>query len=600
MRKNQEVAKPETTGRTRTDTPLVTVRARPMGPQCPFGNDSVVEFALHPGDCVLLSGHSGLGKTTLAMCIAGLLPQHVLHKLQIDVDCTWDPSLCERERCGVVFQQTALLDELTVAGNLCVALQQAKNTRTTTSTTSSTSTQKSKATTDATARIKQLLETVGLNYARDAGKRPSELSGGMGRRAALALQLAQNKHVIVLDEPFTGLDYEAAVSVAKELVHLRIQQQTALILISHEPHIAAVVMDETRTHGKNQTITLRPPKNPSSSRHPHGQHHPKNLFFGTQFRDRLCDKLVDYTLYSLPLILLAFSACGLALAMLSTDLLQRLDVTDRVLAIVDQEVRPMIKLLTGQEANALTMMGVKLKVRGMLNTTLPPAKATLFALGMAKLFVLEIGPLLTALLLAGRIGGSYAGIVATMQATAQTKLLRTIGVNPITWTFVPSFLAALVAGPILTSLGTFIALVWGDVVGPHYGLAQGDRSYRQHVYDTIFPEWRIRSRVPFRAVHATVWDAISTTVAWGDVRTTFSDSFLDVVIELATYPPIYHLLKAQVFMSIIMIVAEVCARVRPNLTPRGVPLVITSSVVLAGLLVILADWAFSQLWLLRK
>jgi ABC-type transporter Mla maintaining outer membrane lipid asymmetry permease subunit MlaE len=97
---------------------------------------------------------------------------------------------------------------------------------------------------------------------------------------------------------------------------------------------------------------------------------------------------------------------------------------------------------------------------------------------------------------------------------------------------------------------------------------------------------------------STVWEATVLSPNW---KTTFSDdyNYTDSLIEIATYPPIYHLLKACCFMLIIMIVAEVCARVKPNLTPRGVPVVITTSVVGSGLLVILADWGFSQLWLLR-
>ena len=113
--------------------------------------------------------------------------------------------------------------------------------------------------------------------------------------------------------------------------------------------------------------------------------------------------------------------------MLSADLLQRLDISTKVLDLVDKEVRPLIKLLTGEEANTIQMMGIRFKVNSMLNRTVPPAKATLYAIGLAKLFVLEIGPLLTALLLCGRIGGSYAGKVGTMQATDQNKLLRTLG-----------------------------------------------------------------------------------------------------------------------------------------------------------------------------
>merc|ERR1719464_151259 len=102
----------------------------------------------------------------------------------------------------------------------------------------------------------------------------------------------------------------------------------------------------------------------------------------------------------------------------------------------------------------------------MLAATLPGAKAKLYAIGMAKLFVLEIGPLLTALLSCGRIGGSYAGKVGTMQATRQNDLLRTLGVNAQRWTLMPALAAAVVASPLLTAVGTYLSLYLGAVVGP--------------------------------------------------------------------------------------------------------------------------------------
>ena len=83
---------------------------------------------------------------------------------------------------------------------------------------------------------------VGLDYARDKNKYPTQLSGGMGRRASLALQLAQHKHLVVLDEPFTGLDYDSAISIAYQLYELRRQTQTSLLLISHELEYANIVM----------------------------------------------------------------------------------------------------------------------------------------------------------------------------------------------------------------------------------------------------------------------------------------------------------------------------------------------------------------------
>lgn len=557
--------------------PLVTVKARPLGPQCPFGQP--VEWQLSPSSCLWLQGDSGRGKTSLAMAVAGLRTHRQLRKIGIGIKVEWNVSIPERQRCGVLFQQTTLVDELTVGGNLAIALHACDETQVDSNK-------------HLEARIKQLLEMVGLDYAKDAGKRPSELSGGMGRRASLAMQLAQRKRIIVLDEPFTGLDHEAAVSVAKELVHLRQTQSTALILISHEPDLAEVVLNGHAVG--NQVIALTPPLHPTDPHH----YGPPSLF-GTTFIDRFRDKLHDYIIYSLPLIVLALAACGLALSMLSADLLSRLDITDRVVALVEQEVQPLIKMLTGEEPSAMTMFGVKLKVRSMLNRTVPGAKASLYAMSLTKLFVMEIGPLLTALLLAGRIGGSYAGKVATMQATAQNKLLSTLGISPVQWSLWPALVAALLAGPLLTVLGTAIALALGSVVGPMYGI--GDAAgYWQELQDTLWPPLRLRSLAP-------LWEENATTTTWwqalwteADFRATGSDSYMDAVVEVVTYLPMYHFIKSTTFIAIIMSVAEVCARRQSELTPRGVPAVITLSVVGAGLLVIVADWGLSQLWLLRR
>ena len=214
----------------------------------------------------------------------------------------------------------------------------------------------------------------------------------------------------------------------------------------------------------------------------------------------------------------------------------------------------------------------------MLNTTIPPAKATLYAMGMAKLFVLEIGPLITALLLAGRIGGSYAGEVATMQSTAQNKLLLTLGISPVKWTFFPSLLASLLASPLLTLAGTALALEIGSHVAPKYGIGNTE-GYRNEVFNAVFLPLRLRS----------MWD----------LRCTFSDAYSDALIEISTHPVIFHLIKSLAFITIIMAVSEISARRKSDLTARGVPRVITKSVVVGSLLVIFADWGFSQLLLRR-
>ena len=144
---------------------------------CPFSNPTV-EFVLNPGDCVRLAGVSGCGKSTLATFVAGLSTTSMLRKLGVEASCQWDPSIKKTERCGALFQSTTLLDSLSVAGNVAIALSAA-----------------GRSSGPDGLEIKRLVEAVGLDFARDAHKRPTELSGGMARRASLALQLAQRKKV---------------------------------------------------------------------------------------------------------------------------------------------------------------------------------------------------------------------------------------------------------------------------------------------------------------------------------------------------------------------------------------------------------------------
>lgn len=171
--------------------PVVSVEARALGEKAPFGGS--VRFDVTPGKCVWLQGASGRGKTTIAMYTAGLVSESVLRHLQLELRVTWDESIVNSERIGVLFQQTTLLDELTLAGNLQLALMHAKNTS------NNDTTEDESANFGSYLTMKRLLETVGLDWFRDAHKRPTQLSGGMARRAALAVLLAQRKRVIVLD-----------------------------------------------------------------------------------------------------------------------------------------------------------------------------------------------------------------------------------------------------------------------------------------------------------------------------------------------------------------------------------------------------------------
>ena len=140
----------------------------------------------------------------------------------------------------------------------------------------------------------------------------------------------------------------------------------------------------------------------------------------------------------------------------------------------------------------------------------------------------------------------------------------------------------MLASPVLTAMGTALALWLGGLMGSSYGVTTVD-DFWVEVRRAIFPSLRLR-----------FWE--SATI---DLRSSFSDSYTDGLIEFVTYPPLYHLIKAVTFIVVIIAVAEAAGRVREGLTPRHVPGVITSAVVISGLLVIISDWGFSQLLLLR-
>ena len=254
------------------------------------------------------------------------------------------------------------------------------------------------------------------------------------------------------------------------------------------------------------------------------------------------------------LILFAFIAAGIAISMLFSELLQATNVDSLRKQIIDTNPSwieqffgvGLFETFIGHEFNSIA------------EKHLPAVRQRIFAMGISRGFVMELGPLLTALLLAGRIGGSYAGEVSMMQATNQNQLLKTLGASPRTWTLLPAMIAALISAPILTAIGVGTALFMAEWValGGTYPLFESGEEF---------------------------WRALAA-------RTLHYES-------LWAFPPFVSFYHSIVFMGIILGVAEFIGRLRPQIQPRGVPQSITWAVVGASLLVIIADWGLSQ-WLL--
>eukprot|EP00039_Didymoeca_costata_P002597 m.61354 g.61354 ORF g.61354 m.61354 type:complete len:499 (-) comp11402_c0_seq1:1299-2795(-) len=490
--------------------PLVKARLRKENDKCTFSN-SEIDIEIGRGELLWLQGASGAGKTLCSLHLLGIQKAP-----GVSAEVEWDPSVQASERCGMLFQQGVLIDSLTVSENIALSLMSAGLEA-------------------SSSAIKASLEKVGLRLT-DRHKMPNELSGGMLRRAALAQLLAQRKRLIVLDEPFIGLDKNSASGIVSELQELK-KTGTSFLLISHQKHYADLLHPDKCI----EVFARDEIAGPNQERTSHGA-----------FSMRTMIKMMDYFGYSLPLIMLAFVAAGFAISMLFADVLQRTDIKDTVIQVFDEEME---NAPAGPFQAFIPLL--KDKILEVIDDRAPEFKAMLYCHGLAKLFVLELGPLVTALLLAGRIGGSYAGEVGTMQATNQNRLLVNLGVSPRTWSLLPSVIAALLAAPLLTAIGTYVALLCGAYVVTWYDLGEvGD--YWLDVEDATFSNEKV------------VWQ---------------------------TYPPFVLAYRSFCFMLIIMTIAEVCARWNPLLQPRNVPTVITSAVVLSGLLIIFADWGFSQVLL---
>ncbi|MEU7171601.1 ABC transporter ATP-binding protein [Micromonospora tulbaghiae] len=176
------------------------------------------------GEILAVTGPSGCGKSTLLHCLAGLLRpdagQVTWRGERID---TWSEaarSRLRRTEFGVLFQFGQLVAELTAAENVALPLLLAGTGR-------------------RAARTAALAWLDRLGVADVADARPGEMSGGQQQRCAMSRALVTEPRVIFADEPTGALDTLAGEQVLTQLVRLAREQRTTVVLVTHEPRIAA-------------------------------------------------------------------------------------------------------------------------------------------------------------------------------------------------------------------------------------------------------------------------------------------------------------------------------------------------------------------------
>ncbi len=182
---------------------------------------SEVSLSVEAGQVTCLLGPSGCGKSTTLRMIAGVERPDV-GRVWIDGVEVFGPSRNvppEGRGVGLMFQDIALFPHLTVAGNIGFGLRG-----------------------DKAARVGELLEKVGLTgFDR---KYPHELSGGEQQRVALARALAPHPRVMLMDEPFSGLDNRLRDGIRDETLEVLKAEGAAVLLVTHEPDEAMRMADE--------------------------------------------------------------------------------------------------------------------------------------------------------------------------------------------------------------------------------------------------------------------------------------------------------------------------------------------------------------------
>ena len=193
-----------------------------------FGDNHVLNgfnMELFDGENLVVMGKSGSGKSVMIKCIVGLIQPdsggiEIMGKDIMKLEHSELDFL--RTEIGFLFQGSALYDSMTVRENLEFPLRIHND-----------SPEKKE------ELVKDALESVGLAHAIDL--MPSELSGGMKRRIALARAIILQPKVIIYDEPTTGLDPITAKEIIELMREIQLKQGSSSLIITHDVDCARVI-----------------------------------------------------------------------------------------------------------------------------------------------------------------------------------------------------------------------------------------------------------------------------------------------------------------------------------------------------------------------
>lgn len=188
-----------------------------------FGDKEVlkgISSTFHPGECSLIIGASGSGKTVMMKCIVGLLHPdagHILYNNDTDITTIGKHELkLLRQQVGMLFQGGALFDSLTVEQNIWFPLNMFTN----------------KTRAEKKARVNECLERVNLSKANKLY--PAELSGGMKKRVGIARAIVMNPKYLFCDEPNSGLDPQTSIVIDKLIQEITKDYNITTVINTHD------------------------------------------------------------------------------------------------------------------------------------------------------------------------------------------------------------------------------------------------------------------------------------------------------------------------------------------------------------------------------
>jgi phospholipid/cholesterol/gamma-HCH transport system ATP-binding protein len=200
-----------------------------------------IDLEVYPGETMVIMGGSGSGKSTLLRCMIGSVPSdggdvQLFGKSLCGLDDAGMDGL--RKKFGILFQSGALFNSMTIAENVALPLEE--------------HTSLGSEIIDIQVKIK--LELVGLR--EHAGKYPSQLSGGMKKRAGLARALALDPRILFYDEPSAGLDPVTSAEIDRLIVGLTRKLGVTSVVVTHEMDSAFYIADRMAMLDKGKMLVV--------------------------------------------------------------------------------------------------------------------------------------------------------------------------------------------------------------------------------------------------------------------------------------------------------------------------------------------------------